>query len=364
MKIAFVTTSYNGIDIESSGGVESFAIYLLKALRDQGADITIFGPREIDMSLFVGIKHYSTYSISKDLDVNDYFLKNKKYSKQALNYSVFLHASFVKACKIAEKEKFDVIHFSAPAWYVPFISGYKTKIPIIITVHGHYLKRQVKEYIFNNFSGPHLVNISEHVEKRFGKYKKKMTIPNGVDLSFYEYNDKPKDYFAFLGRITSLKSVEDAIWSAKKESKELKIRGPIGNYKYFEKKIKLLFNDLVSFERSVNLKEKSDFLGNAKALLLPSYPFGFVPLEAMACGTPVIAYRNGCQIGSVVKDGVNGFLVDSKEEMAEKMKMIDKIDRKACREYVKKNFSAETMAERYSKYYKSLIFSTKQNRLE
>lgn len=186
-------------------------------------------------------------------------------------------------------------------------------------------------------------------------------VPNGIEIERYEFNDSPGDYFLYLSRINKQKGVISAIEAAKMAGKKLIVAGNIvggEEWLYFMHEIQPLLNsENICFRGQVDFNEKIMLFKNAKALLYPierREPFGLVMTEAMACGTPVIGFNNG-SVSEVVKHGETGFVVNSKEEMAEMMGKIDEIDRKACRKHVEDNFTVKKMVDAYEKIYKQII---------
>jgi glycosyltransferase involved in cell wall biosynthesis len=183
------------------------------------------------------------------------------------------------------------------------------------------------------------------------------TVYNGIDHERYEFNDQPEDYLLYLSRLNREKGVLTAIEVAKAAGKKLIIAGnSAGNAEWFffiHELQPLLNDDNISFRGQVNFKEKVALLKNANALLFPidrREPFGLVMTEAMACGTPVIAYRNG-SVSEVVEHGKTGFVVDTKDQMIDAINKISSINRKACRERVEKKFLLKHMVDKYEEIY-------------
>ena len=168
---------------------------------------------------------------------------------------------------------------------------------------------------------------------------------NGIDVNKYTFRENPDDYFLFLGRINKEKGILDALNASKEANVKLIVAGNIvggDEWNYFLHEVQPLLNEEnINFVGQVDFNEKVRLLGGAKALLFPidrREPFGLVMIEAMACGTPVVAYKRG-SVPEVVVDKKTGFIVENREEMIEAMKNIDKINRKECRARVEQNFS-------------------------
>lgn len=179
------------------------------------------------------------------------------------------------------------------------------------------------------------------------------TIYNSVDCNALEFNDKPDGYLAFLGRLSQTKGVEAAIDVAERCGMQLKIAGNIPNSevgrRYFAERLAPRFGALVEWIGEIGDEEKSNFLGRAHALLMPTMfrePFGIVMAEALACGTPVIALKNG-SVPEVVDDGVTGFVCNSVDEMVVGVRRSHAIDRRRCRRACEQRFEMNAMVDRY-----------------
>ncbi len=184
---------------------------------------------------------------------------------------------------------------------------------------------------------------------------------NGIISERYVFKETAEDYFIYLGRLNKEKGIVEAINVAKEAGVKLLVAGNIvggEEWNYFLHEVQPLLNEEnVNFVGQVDFNEKVKLLGGAKALLFPidrREPFGLVMIEAMACGTPVIAYRRG-SVPEIIKDGETGFIVNDKEEMIAATKKIDTIKRKACRARVEKKFTLKQMVDTYEEIYKKLI---------
>jgi glycosyltransferase involved in cell wall biosynthesis len=179
-------------------------------------------------------------------------------------------------------------------------------------------------------------------------------------LSLYEFHPEPQDYFAFVGRISPEKRCDRAIEIALACDTPLHIAAKVDNAdrEYYEQKIEpLLDHPLVTFVGEIGDAEKNDFIGNARALLTPidwPEPFGLVIIEAMACGTPVIAYAHG-SVPELVDDGETGFIVHNQEEAIAAAKAIGRISRRTCRATFERRYAARVMADNYLRHYRALV---------
>ena len=185
----------------------------------------------------------------------------------------------------------------------------------------------------------------------------------------YSSRDEPGTYLAFLGRISPEKRVDRAIEIAKQVQIPLKIAAKVDpvDKEYFEGMIEPLLHDsLVEFVGEIGEGEKDEFLGHAYSLLFPidwPEPFGLAMIEAMACGTPVIAYRSGA-VPEVMKEGRTGFIVKELADAVEAVRRVPELSRKRCREVFEQRFTAERMAHDYVQLYERLIKSKPPKVLE
>lgn len=350
MNIAYVSVSHKPITAGSTGGIETFTQYLLPALVKRGCRVSLFGAAETDMTMFPDATLRSVFSVDeleKTLDEN---LESKNFT---LNYALFQYAGVKQAI---DDGSFDIIHVSQAQWYVPFLLGSKGT-PIVTTVHVNNLRPKTMEFVLGKFPGTAIANISESTGRAFGSYTNRRTIYNGIDVSEYPFVSNPKEYVAWLGRIAPVKGLKEAVIAAKKANIPFIASGSIDFSEYYEKEVKPLLDSDRKVIGPLNPTEKAAFLGNARAVLLPvqwDEPFGLVGVEAMACGTPVIAYKRGGLVETIV-DGVTGYLVSDIDQMVAKIGVIDIIDRRVCRSHVEKNFSADAMAKGYLKYYEDIL---------
>jgi len=194
------------------------------------------------------------------------------------------------------------------------------------------------------------------------------TVYNGLPLDLYQHHDKTEDYLAFLGRASPEKGIDEAINIARQTGRKLKIAAKVDlvDKHYFAKTIQpLLKQPDVEFVGEINDAQKQDFLGNASALLFPiswPEPFGLVMTEAMACGTPVIAYNRGA-VPEVIEHGVSGFIVNTQQEAIHAVGQLDTIDRQQCRRVFEQRFSSQRMTQSYLRLYEQQIRQQQKDEL-
>ena len=186
------------------------------------------------------------------------------------------------------------------------------------------------------------------------------TIHNGTDTRQFRVTTNSGGYLAFLGRLTANKGVDTAIHIARQTGRPLKIAGNLGDEAgdrdFFERNVRPHLGQLVEWIGEITDTDKSEFLGSACALLMPirwDEPFGIVAIEALACGTPVIAMSRGA-MPEIVRDGVNGYLVSDEAEMIDAVYRIDAISRQTCRQDCEERFAVDLMVERYLEVMGSL----------
>jgi glycosyltransferase involved in cell wall biosynthesis len=264
---------------------------------------------------------------------------------------------------IAEKaEDFDVIHSHVDWVHLPLLRRLRT--PFLTTLHGR-LDLPDLSFTAQRFADAPFVSISQSQRTPLPGLNWLANIHHGLPPDLLKLSERPEGYLAFLGRIAPEKGPDVAIRVAHAAKLPLRIAAklPRAENRYFNATIKpLLDQDNVEFVGEVNDRQKQAFLGNAAALLFPidwPEPFGLVMIEAMATGTPVIAWSRG-SVPEVVEDGVTGFIVQSEEEAVAAIGQIRNLDRRHIRERFDERFTARRMAEEYVASYRTLT-STSQS---
>ncbi|RZN15214.1 glycosyltransferase family 4 protein [Bradyrhizobium sp. Leo121] len=259
---------------------------------------------------------------------------------------------------IAERAReFDVIHSHVDWLPLPVLS--RTGVPFLTTMHGRLDLPGLSDVI-RAFQEATFISISDNQRRALPDANWIATIPHGLPKHLLQPSYEPGSYLAFLGRLTAEKGPEDAIRIARAVRMPLRIAAKIPRAEtgYFKKKLEPeIDGENIRLVGEVDEIRKQPFLAGAAALLFPidwPEPFGLVMIEAMACGTPVIAYRSG-SVPEVVEDGVTGFMVDGEEQAIEAVKEVVRLDRRIVRGRFEECFGADLMARAYESRYRELV---------
>ena len=342
MRIAQVSPLFEAVPPKLYGGTERVVYYLTEELVREGHDVTLFASADSVTSATL----ISTVDKALRLDSN---CEDQLAPHIAQLYDV-----------TSRVDEFDIIHFHTGYLHFPFSQTCST--PNITTLHGKLSVREL-QYIYRRFHQP-VVSISNQQREALPYANFVGTVYHGLPVDLHPMGKGNGNYLAFLGRISPEKGIDKAIEWAKAAGITLKIAAKVdkADKHYFEKEIKHLLDDpLIEFIGEINEAEKSDFLGNAMALLFPinwDEPFGMVMIEAMACGTPVIAHGRG-SVREVIEHGKNGFIVSSTEEAVNCIKQLSPLQRKVVRQVFEERFTANKMAKAYLQLYEKLCSQRK-----
>jgi glycosyltransferase involved in cell wall biosynthesis len=252
---------------------------------------------------------------------------------------------------------FDVIHAHIDWLHLPLLR--RLGVPFLTTMHGR-LDLPGLPNVIQQFPEAGFISISDNQRLPLRDANWYGTVHHGLPTNLFQPSYGRGSYLAFLGRLTAEKGPEDAIRIARAVRMPLRIAAkiPRAETAYFKKHLEPHINgEEVRLVGEVNDTAKQRFLADAAALLFPidwPEPFGLVMIEAMACGTPVIAYRSG-SVPEVIDDGVTGFIVDSEDEAINAVNQLARLDRKSVRERFEERFSAHRMARSYESHYRRLI---------
>ncbi|MBU4484075.1 glycosyltransferase family 4 protein, partial [bacterium] len=313
------------------GPWEQVASNVAEGLVGQGHDVTLFATMDsITQGKLVSICR-TAYGEDKEIDPKVWEC---------------LHIAHL----MEQANKFDIIHNHFD--FLPLTYSRLIKTPIVTTIHGFSSKKIIpvyKEYNDSNY----YVSISN--SDRSPELNYLATVYNGINVSNFTFEEKTGDYLLFFGRIHHDKGAYEAIQIARQFGMKLIIAGIIQDENYYKEKVlPYIDNEQVVFVGHAGPEKRNELLGGAYALLHPinfEEPFGLSVAESMLCGTPVVAFNKG-SMPELIKDNETGFLVDTISEALEKLKNVDKLDRKKCHEWTLSNFSREKMTEDYIKVYK------------
>jgi glycosyltransferase involved in cell wall biosynthesis len=257
-----------------------------------------------------------------------------------------------------DASRFDVLHFHCDYLHFPLLRRHPC--PTVTTLHGRLHAPDLRP-LFAQYAEAPLVSISDDQRRPIPEANWQATVHHGLPRNLHTFRAEPGDYLAFLGRMSPEKRVDRAIEIARRAGLRLKIAAKIypEERAYFQANIEPLLHEsrsFVEFIGEVGGQAKDEFLGRATALMFPidwPEPFGLVMIEAMACGTPVIAWRNG-SVPEVIDDGVTGFVVDSVEDAVEAVGRATWLDRSRCRKVFEERFDVGRMARDYLEVYRRL----------
>ncbi len=263
-----------------------------------------------------------------------------------------------QAINFLRQHKFDIIHNHIDWRFLPFVPLLNS-VPVVTTLHCS-LDADYQQFVYNAIPNKNYISISNNQRRPMPQLNFISTVYHGIQINKFAFNSKKGNYVAFLGRMSPEKGPFQAIQAAKKARVPLIMAAKVDltDKEYFHKKIKpLVDGKSVRFIGEVNHRDKVKLLRNAAALLgLIQWeePFGLVMIEALACGTPVIANNRG-SVPELIQNGKTGFIVKNINEAVKAIRNIDQISRYDCRRSAEEKFSVEKMAEEYEKIYYKLL---------
>jgi glycosyltransferase involved in cell wall biosynthesis len=343
MKIAQVAPLMESVPPRLYGGTERIVSYVTEELVEQGHDVTLFASGDSTTRATL------MPCTAKALRLSDV--------KDPIPHHLIMLDEIRRLAP-----QFDVLHFHVDMLHYPVIRDFAWRT--VTTLHGR-LDLPDMHSLYSAFSEVPLVSISNNQRTPMPPVNWAGCIHHGLPQNLLKpLPDRRGDYLAFLGRISPEKRPDRAIEIAVRAGRELRIAAKIDKVDrdYWRKEIEPLVerHGNVHYIGEIGDAEKAEFLGNASALLFPidwAEPFGLVMIEAMACGTPVVAWNRG-SVPEVVDPGVTGFVVDSIEEAVSAVSLIGNLDRRRIREVFDQRFTAERMARDYVAIYRRLLESS------
>ena len=342
MKIAQVAPLFESVPPRFYGGTERIVSWLTEELVVQGHDVTLFASGD-------------SITSARLISGRPQSIRTDPHCIDPIVHHVLMLEQVMKRAS-----EFDVVHFHLD--YLHFPLSRRTGIPQLSTLHGR-LDLPDLVPLYHEFHDMPVVSISRKQRKPLPWVNWVGNVYHGLPLDFLSYHPHPGKYLAFLGRLSPEKRPDRAIEIAARAGMPLKIAAKIDktDRQYFEDKVKpLLSASHVEFIGEIADAEKDDFLGNAHAFLFPidwPEPFGITLIEAMACGTPTIAFNHG-SVPEIITDGVNGCIVETVDEAVSAVERVSRISRKSCRLAFEEHFTSERMASDYVKIYGRLARAT------
>jgi glycosyltransferase involved in cell wall biosynthesis len=335
MRIAQISPLVESVPPKLYGGTERVISYLTEELVRQGHEVTLFasGDSITDAHLIAGCQQSLRLEKGAADPLSHHLLMLEKIWQQA--------------------DRFEIIHNHLDYLSFPMLKRIGT--PAVTTLHG---RLDIPELLplYREFKQMRVISISNSQRKPIAWANWQDTVYHGLPVDLYKPCLDPSGYLAFIGRVSPEKRVDRAIKIARRSGRRLKIAAKIDKVdrEYYQTKIApMLKGPGIEFIGEIGESEKNTFLANAAALLCPidwPEPFGMVLIEAMACGTPVIAFDRG-SVPEVVEEGVSGFVVKSIPEAVEAVNKIESLDRATVRRVFETRFSANRMAQDYIRIY-------------
>jgi glycosyltransferase involved in cell wall biosynthesis len=340
MRIAQIAPLNEALPPKLYGGTERVVSFLTDELVSMGHEVTLFASGDsITSAKLVPMREKA---IRLDRSVNDPFAPHNRMVELVYR----------------RKDEFDILHSHLDYFLLSLLT--RQQVPFLTTLHG---RLDLPDYIsiFDTFRTAPFVSISDDQRKPIPHLNWVGTVQHGLPQHLLTPQPVRQEYLAFLGRISPEKGIDKAIRIARRAGLKLKVAAKVDNAdkQYYDALIKPLIvgNPDLEFIGEINDQQKPAFLSGAYALLFPigwPEPFGLVMIEAMACGTPVIAYRAGA-VPEVIDDGVTGFIVSNEDEAVDAIRRLDLLDRTEVRATFDRRWTARRMAEDYVRLYSDLM---------
>jgi glycosyltransferase involved in cell wall biosynthesis len=339
MKIAQIAPLYESVPPKLYGGTERVVSYLTEELVRLGHEVTLFASGD------------SVTTARLESGCKKALRLTRTCADPLAHHTVMLDKVLNAA------HEFDILHFHTD--YTHFPATRNLQLPTVTTLHGR-LDLPDLAPLYEQFEKQPLVSISQSQRRPLGRVNWVGNVYNGLPLNLFRLQPKPGDYLAFLGRISPEKRPDRAIQIARKAGMTLKIAAKVdeADRRYFETNIRPLLGESgVEFLGEISQAQKNEFLGNAFAYLFPidwPEPFGLTMIEAMASGTPTIAFCCG-SVPEIIDDGVTGFIVKSEEDAVKALQRVAGFSRARCRATFERRFTSCRMARSYLSIYDSLV---------
>ena len=342
LRIAQIAPLYESVPPRLYGGTERVVSYITEELVRRGHEVTLFasGDSRTRANLDPGCERALRLLGKPDLGSSLQLVMLSKVFESA-------------------RDGFDIVHGHIDYWSFPFAR--MTGVPAVTTMHGR-LDIPDLHPVYGQFPEAAVVSISDAQRAPLKQMNWVSTIHHGMPRNLLRFNEQRGSYLAFIGRISPEKGIDRAIEVALKSGVPLKIAAKVDvvDREYFAEVIEPRIKPpMIEYIGEIDDAQKSDFLGGALALMFSidwPEPFGLAMIEALACGTPVIARPCGA-VPEIVRPGVTGFLASETDELVAAVGKIDSISRARCRREFEERFTSEVMVAKYERVYRSLIGS-------
>jgi glycosyltransferase involved in cell wall biosynthesis len=346
LRIAQISPLHESVPPKLYGGTERVVHFLTEALVDLGHEVTLFASG--DSTTRAELVPCAPAALRLDKGVQDPLAQHVNMMERVF----------------ARAREFDVLHFHTD--YLAFALARRQPVPHVTTMHG---RMDIPDYrpLFRTYAEAPIISISDAQRDPLPRANWVGTVYHGLPVDLYKPCLGHKSYLAFVGRISPEKRVDRAVEIAKRLGMPLKVAAKVGeaDRKYYEEQIEPLFRDpLVEYVGEIGEAEKNEFLGGAAALLFPidwPEPFGLVMIEAMACGTPVVAFRCG-SVPEVMRDRVSGYVVDTLDQAVSATARAVELPRDRVRAYFEERFTAPRMAADYAAIFEELVTGARLRR--
>lgn len=346
MRIAQVSPLFESVPPKLYGGTERVVSYLTDELVAAGHEVTLFATADSRTRAHL-------------VPVCEHGLRLDPTCQDTMAHHVRLVEEVYRRAR-----DFDFIHFHCEALH--FLLSSREPAPHVTTLHGR-LDGPDLLALFRAFPGEALVSISDAQRAPLPWADWRATVYHGLPADLLPFSERPGSYLAFLGRMSPEKRPDRAIAIARRAGLPLRMAAKVNDWEqdYFQRQIRpLLDPSRIEFVGEIGDEDKREFLGNALALLFPvdwPEPFGLVMIEALACGTPVIAWRRG-SVPEIIQDGVTGFVVDDVAGAVAAVAKVAALSRRRVRDAFEERFTATRMAHDYVRTYRQIVAPTAARR--
>ncbi len=339
MRIAQVSPLWESVPPKHYGGTERVVSFITDELVRLGHDVTLFASG--DSMSAARLEAICPQALR---------LLRGSFNREA-PMTLLLERAF------RASDEFDLIHSHLD--FLGFPIARRCPTPVLTTLHGRLDLPELVP-VYREFAEIPLVSISDAQRQPLPWANWQATVHHGLPRDLYSFHPRQGQYLAFLGRIAPEKCPDQAITIATRAGIPLRIAAKVdpADRDYFRERIEpLLDHPLVEYVGEITDAEKNDFLGEACALLAPfdwPEPFGLVFIEALACGTPVLAYRRG-SVPEIIDDGVTGYICERMDEFTAAVKQVSILDRRRCRQAFEARFTVERMVQKYLEVYEQIV---------